>query len=206
MQPSLFKHWAAQPDTESADPSVMSSQFVGARVPFCWQIAPAGGGQTGWAPSWQVGVEVHWTSDVVVGVILGGRQTVGVSLTVTVDAEQIAAALVTVTVDAAGQVPVVLAEVAHVFEEDCTAVQVLGDVVADDLAGLVCEVVLAGAVVLLGTLTVVLRYISPSTQHSFSVNVALPMVSPQCRYYNTVSIKSIKVTIYTYHPCAITLS
>ena len=169
----------------------MSSQLVGLRVPFCWQIDPAGGLQTGLAPSWQVGVEVHWAAAEVEGVILGGRQTVGVSLTVTVDAEQIVGALVTVTVDA-GQVPVVLAEVAHVFEEDCTAVQVLGDVVADDLAGLVCEVVLPGAVVLLGTLTVVLRYISPSTQHSFSVNVALPMESPQCRCYNTVSMYSIK--------------
>ena len=207
MQPSSAKHWAAQPDTDGADPSVMSSQSVGLRVPFCWQIAPAGGGQTGWAPSTQVGVEVHWTADVVEGVILGGRQTVGVSLTVTVDAEQIVGTLVTVTVDA-GQVFVAWVEVAHV-EGDCTAVQVLvvlGDVVADDLAGLLCEVVLPGDVVLLGTLTVVLQYISPNTQHLFSVNVAVPMVSPQCRCYDTVSIKSIKVAVYTYHPCAITES
>ena len=154
-------------------------------MPFCWQIAPAGGGQTGWAPSTQVGVAVHWAVVVPVGVILGGRQTVGVSLTVTVDAEQIAGALlVTVTVDT-GQVFVAWVEVAHVFEEDCTAVQVLvvlGDVVADDLAGLGCEVVLTGDVVLLGTLMVVLWYISPATQHSFRVNLALPMASPQCRY------------------------
>ena len=125
----------------------------------------------------------------------------GVSLTVTVDAEQLVGALVTVTVDAAGQVFVALVEVAPVFEEDCTAPQEL--VV---LAELLCEVVLPGDVVLLGTLTVVLRYISLSTQRSFSVNVALPMVSLRCRYYNTVSIKSIKVARYTYHPCAITSS
>ena len=189
----------------------MSSQLVGLRVPFCWQIAPAGGGQTGWAPSTQVGVEVHWTADVVEGVILGGRQTVGVSLTVTVDAEQMVGTLVTVTVDA-GQVFVAWVEVAHVLEEDCTAVQVLvvlGDVVADDLAGLVCEVVLTGDVddaVVLGTLTVVLKYISPNTQYPFSVNLALPMVSPQCRCYDTVSTESVKVAIYTYHPCAMTES
>lgn len=73
----------------------------------------------------------------------GGRQIVGVAVTVTVDTEQ---------------VPVAVVEVAHVFEEDCAAFQVLvvlGDVVADDLAGLLCEVVLPGDVVLLGTLTVV---------------------------------------------------
>ena len=210
MQPSLAKHWAAQPDTEGADPSVMSSQLVGLRVPFCWQIAPSGGGQTGWAPSTQVGVEVHWTADVVEGVILGGRQTVGVSLTVTVDAVH-EGALVTVTVDAA-QVLVAMVEVAHVLEGDCAEVQVLvvlADVVADDLAGVLCEVVLPDDVddaVVLGTLTVVLQYVRPSTRHSFCVNVALPLVSPQCRCYNTVSIQSIKVAMYTYHPCAIILS
>ena len=173
-------------------------------MPFCWQIAPAGGGQTGWAPSTQVGVEVHWTADVAVGVILGGRQTVGVSLTVTVVAVQVSVgAAVTVTVDAA-QVLVAWVEVAHVLEGDCAEVQVL--VV---LAGLLCEVVLPGDVddaVVLGTLTVVLQYVSPSTQHSFSVKVALPMVSPQCRYYYTVSTKSVKVAMCTYHPCAITSS
>ena len=142
-------------------------------VPFCWQIAPSGGGQTGWAPSTQVGV--HAGADVVTD----GRQIEGVTVTVTVDAEQVSVALV---------------EVAHVLE-DFTEVQelvVLGDdvgvahVVADDLI-----VVLPGDVddaVVLGTLTVVLQYISPTTQHPFRVNVALPMVSPQCRCCNTVSI------------------
>ena len=149
------------------------------------------------APSWQVGV--HAGAEVVVD----GRQIVGVAVTVTVDAEQVFVALV---------------EVAHVLGEDATEVLklvVLGDdvgvadVVADDLTGLLCEVVLAGDVddtVVLGTLMVVLRYISPTTQHSFSVNVALPMVSHQCRYYNTVSIESTKVTKCTYHPCAMTVS
>ena len=92
---------------------------------------------------------------------------------------------------------------------------VLGDdvgvahVVADDLTGLLCEVVLAGEVddtVDLGTLMVVLRYVSPTTQHSVSVDVVLPMVSHQCRCYNTVSIESIKVAKCTYHPCAMTAS
>ena len=142
-------------------------------MPFCWQIAPSGGGQTGWAPSTQVGV--HAGADVVAD----GRQIDGVTVTVTVDAEQVSVALV---------------EVAHVLE-DFTEVQelvVLGDdvgvahVVADDLTGLLCEVVLP---VVLGTLTVVLQYISPTTQHSLRVNVALPLVSPRCRCCNTVSIQ-----------------
>lgn len=161
------------------------------------------------APSSQVGL--HAGADVVVD----GRQMVGVS--VTVDGRQIEGVAVTVTVDAE-QVFAALVEVAHVLEEDATEVQelvVLGDdvgvadVVVDDLIRLLCEVVLAGEVddaVDLGTLIVVLRYISPTTQHSFSVNGALPMVSPQCRCYNTVSIKSIKVAKCTYHPCAMTVS
>ena len=170
---------------------------MGLRVPFCWQIAPSGGGQTGLAPSTQVGE--HAAADVVAD----GRQIEGVRVTVTVDAEQVFVALV---------------EVAHVLEEDFTEVQelvVLGDdvgvahVVADDLKGLLCEVVLPGDVddaVVLGTLTVVLQDISPTTHYSFSVNVALPMVSPQCRCCNTVSIKSIKVAVFTYHACEMTVS
>ena len=91
----------------------MRSQFVGLRVPFCWQIALSGGGQTGWAPSTQVGV--HVAADVVAD----GRQIEGVTVTVTVDAEQVLVALV---------------EVAHVLEEDFTEVPelvVLGDDVDD---------------------------------------------------------------------------
>ena len=127
--------------------SLIRSQLVGKRVPFCWQIAPSGGGQTGLAPSTQVRVEVHAGADVVTD----GRQIEGVTVTVTVDAEQVFVAA--------------LAEVAHVLAEDF---------VADVLTGLLCAVVLPGDVddaVVLGTLTVVLQYISPTTQHSLSVNV-----------------------------------
>ena len=94
-------------------------------MPFCWQIAPSGGEQTGWAPSTQVGV--HEAADVVTD---GGRQIEGVTVTVTVDAEQVFAAVV---------------EVAHMLGEDLAVVQelvVLGDVVgvanvvADDLRAL----------------------------------------------------------------------
>ena len=144
----------------------MRSQLVGLRVPFCWQIAPSGGGQTAWAPSTQVGVPVHWGADVVV--VAAGRQIEGVTVTVTVDAEQVFVAV--------GGVP-------HVLGVDFTEVPGLV-VVGDDLTGVLCEVALPGDVddaVDLGTLTVVLRYISPTTRHSFSVNVALPMVPPQCR-------------------------
>ena len=151
-------------------------------MPFCWQIAPSGGGQTGWAPSTQVGVEVHAGADVVVDG--RARQIEGVTVTVSVDAEQVFVAA--------------LVEVAHVLAEDF---------VADVLTGLLCAVVLPGDVddaVVLGTLTVVLQYISPTTQHSFSVNVALPMDSPQCRCCNTVSIESIKVAKFTYHACVMT--
>ena len=157
-------------------------------------MAPSGGGETASAPSWQVGVD--WGADEVVDGTMGGRQIVGVAVTVTVDTEQVALEEDCTAV----HVLVVLAEVAHVLEEDCTAVQelvVLGDVVADDLTELL---------VVLGTLTVVLQCISRRNQHSFSVSVALPLVLPQCRCYNTVSIKSIKVAVYTYHPCSITSS
>ena len=167
-------------------------------VPFCWQIAPAGGGQTGWAPSMQVGV--HAAADVVVDTMAAGWQVEGVTVTVTVPQD-------------AGQVFVAVVEVAHVLEEDLTEVQDdvgVAHVVADDLTRLLCEVVLPGDVddaVLLGTLIVVLQYISPTTHHSFSVNVTLPMlVSPQCRCCNTVSIKSIKVAKSTYHACEMTVS
>ena len=126
-------------------------------MPFCWQIAPSGGGQTDLAPSTQVGV--HAAADVVADG-RDGRQIEGVTVTVTVDAEHVSVALV---------------EVAHVLEEDFTDVQelvVLGDdvgvahVVADDLTELLCEAVLPGDVddaVVLGTLTVVLQYVSPTT-------------------------------------------
>ena len=118
-------------------------------MPFCWQIAPSGGGQTGLAPSTQVGVEVHCGADVVADG--RARQIEGVTVTVTVDAEQVFVAA--------------LVEVAHELVEDF---------VADVLTGLLCAVVLPGDVddaVVLGTLTVVLQYISPTIQHSLSVDV-----------------------------------
>ena len=166
----------------------MRSQLVGLRVPFCWQIAPSGGGQTGWAPSTQVGVLVHPGADVVV---VDGRQIEGVTVTVTVDAEQVFVAV--------GGVP-------HVLGVDFAEVTELV-VVGDDLTGLLCEVALPGDVddaVDLGTLTVVLQYVSPTIQHLFNVNVALPMVSPQCRCCNAVSIESIKMANFTYHACVTT--
>ena len=113
-------------------------------VPFCWQVNPSGGGQTGWAPSTQVGV--HAAADVVV---VGGRQIEGVTVTVTVDAEQVFVSLV---------------EVVHVF------------VLGDDVGVILCEVALPGEVddaVVLGTLTVVLQYISSTIQHSFSCEYSL---------------------------------
>ena len=175
-----------------ADGSESRSQLVGLRVPFCWHIAPSGGGLTGSAPSTQVGVLAG--ADVVVD----GKQIEGV--TVTVDGRQIEGSTVTVTVDAEHVSVALAVKVAHVLEADFAEVPALvfvGDdvgvphVVADYLAGLLCEVVLPGDVddaVVLGTLTVVLRYISPTAQHSFSVNVALPMDSPQCRCCDTVYI------------------
>ena len=203
-----------------ADGSESRSQLVGLRVPFCWHIAPSGGGLTGSAPSTQVGVLAG--ADVVVDgkqiegatVTVDGRQIEGV--TVTVDGRQIEGPTVTVTVDAEHVSVALVVKVAHVLEADFAEVPALvfvGDdvgvphVVADDLAGLLCEVVLPGDVddaVVLGTLTVVLRYISPTTQHLFSVNVALPMDSPQCRCCDTVSNESIKVAQSTYHACVMT--
>lgn len=159
------------------------------------------------APSWQVGV-----GDAAADVVVDGRQMEGAMVTVIVDAKQVFVAegkTVTVTVDA-GQVFVAVVGVPHVLGEDFTEVQDdvgVAHVVVDDLTGLLCEVVLPGDVddaVVLGTLTVVLQHISPTTQQSFSVSVALPMVSPQCRCCNAVSIKSIKVAQYTYHACVTT--
>lgn len=133
---------------------------MGLRVPFCWQIKPAGGGQTACAPSTQLGVHVA-AAEVVVAGRRDGMQIEGVTVTVTVDAEQVFVAQVEVA-DVLVDFSVVQDELVDLGDDDD-----VDHVVADDLTELLCEVVFeedVDKVVVLGTLIVVF----PNDQSDYS--------------------------------------